>query len=383
MTKRQNKLPAPEMQALNYFIDLQWFAAEDEGRTETPTEYKLRKAREEGRVAKSAELPAAVSLLLVGIFLLIAEKSVFLKSRELMTFFFQRCTTGEIQGSLFSVFMKYFTVCVLPVAIISCVAIIITYLAQFRGFIFSTKLITPNFSKISPNIFRFFKRAIFSSEGLFNVAKALFKVACVLIIGYVVIRGNLEQLLMLIKTDLVKGVSFIAMLAGYILLYTSILFLVFGVVDYFFQKKQFMESLKMTKQDVKEEFKEQEGDPKIKGQIARRMRELLQKNSIQNVPQADVVITNPTHLAIAFKYDNKTMEAPTVLSKGADLMAQRIKDIAREYDIPIIEDKPLTRAIYAAVEIGDTIPVEYYRAMAEIFKHVYEMDRAKQTAGQK
>lgn len=360
-----------------YIIDLQWFAAEDEGRTEDPSEYKLRKAREEGRVAKSAELPVAIALISVALTLLLFGKNIFSKSLELMTFFFTRCTTETLSVEIFNVFLKFFTSLVLPISLVACLVIIISYVIQFRGFIFSTKLIAPNFQKISPNIFRYFKRTLFSGEGLFNLFKSIFKVACVILIVFLVIRNNTGRLLILLRSDVTSAVFFVAELAIYILFFVALLFLFFSIADYFFQRKQFMDSLKMSKQEVKEEYKELEGDPKIKGQIRKRMQDLLARTAIQNVPEADVVITNPTHLAIAMKYEQEKMEAPLVLAKGADLMAEKIKEIAREHEIPIIENKPLTRAIYANVELGDIIPAEYYRAMSLIFAQVYAMNEKK------
>ena len=187
----------------------------------------------------------------------------------------------------------------------------------------------------------------------------------------------MPHLLKLLRSNLWHATSFVAQLAMYILLYVSILFLVFSIADYFFQRKQFMDSLKMTKQEVKEEYKELEGDPKVKGQIKQRMQVILQQNAIKHVPEADVIITNPTHLAVALKYEQNKMDAPMVLAKGADRMAERIKTIAREHDVPIIENKPLARAIYANVDLGDVIPSEYYRAMSLVFAQVYSMNEAK------
>lgn len=372
---KSSKLAVSEPMSL--LIDLQWFAAEDEGKTETPSEFKLRKAREEGRVAKSAEIPVAAALLFVTLLLLILSKFIFNKSLEILSFFFNRCTTSEITPALFGIFMRYFTLLVLPIALTACAAIILGYIIQFRGFIFSTKSIAPNFNKISPNIFKYFKRVLFSSEGLFNLAKSLFKVTCVGLIVFLVIKNNMPHLLKLLRSNLWHATSFVAQLAMYILLYVSILFLVFSIADYFFQRKQFMDSLKMTKQEVKEEYKELEGDPKVKGQIKQRMQVILQQNAIKHVPEADVIITNPTHLAVALKYEQNKMDAPMVLAKGADRMAERIKTIAREHNVPIIENKPLARAIYANVDLGDVIPSEYYRAMSLVFAQVYSMNEAK------
>lgn len=358
-------------------IDLQWFAAEDEGRSEEPSEFKIKKAREEGRVAKSAEIPAALALISVAFVLLFFGKNIYFKSLDLMRFFFTRCGTSDLSPEFFLIFLQHFTSIVLPIALLASFTIIAAYVIQFRGFIFSTKLIAPNFQKISPNIFKFFKRVLFSSEGLFNLAKALFKVSCVILIVFFVIRTNMGRLLVLLRSDPKSAVFFIAQLAVYILLFVAFLFLLFSLADYFFQRKQFIESLKMTKQEVKEEYKELEGDPKIKSQIRRRMQDMLARNAIKNVPEADVVITNPTHLAVAMKYEQGKMDAPMLLAKGADRMAEQIKKIASENDIPIIENKPLARGIYANVELGDIIPAEYYRAMSLIFAQVYAMNEEK------
>lgn len=360
-----------------FLIDLQWFAAEDEGRTETPSEFKLRKAREDGQVPKSVELPSAIALFFIVISLLFFARSIFDKSMQIMSYFFQNCTSESIRPSLFNLFFQYFVSLVLPLAVVSCLTIILTYIIQFKGFVFSTKLITPNFTKISPNIFRFFKKTLFSGEGLFNFGKSLFKVFCIVLIAFIVIRLNFAYLLSLLRTDMDSAVFFLAKLSAIILILAALLFIIFGVIDFFFQKRQFMESLKMSKQEVREEYKQLEGDPKIAGQIKKRMQDILQKNAIQNVPKADVVITNPTHYAVALDYDESVMKAPRVLAKGADLMAARIKEIALEHDIPIIENKPLTRAIYANVELGEIIPPKYYTAMSVVIAKVYEINKTK------
>lgn len=361
----------------SFIIDLQWFAAEDEGRTEDPTEFKLRKAREKGQVAKSPELASAVAMLVVTLILIFFSKYYFTKNVELLRLFLSQCTTTEITPALFVIFMKYFMALILPIALAACAGIILIYLVQFRGFIFSTELIKPNFKKVSPNIFRYFQRVLFSPEGLFNLAKSIFKIVFIAVVVFFVIKNNIAQLLTLLSVNLAEGIFFIFRTAFNILLFASILFLVFAIADYFFQRRQFIESLKMTKQEIKEEYKELEGDPKIKGQIRSRMQELLKRNAIKNVPEADVVITNPTHLAVALQYKQELMDAPMILAKGADLLAEEIKKIANENEIPIIENKPLTRAIYKNVEIGDTIPAEYYRAMSLVFSEVYKINQAK------
>ena len=363
----------------DFWIDLQWFAAEDEGRTEDPTDYKIRKAREEGRVAKSQDINAALVLLFpAGAFIFLS--SFFLENcMEILRFFFLRCTQADIRsGMWFGIFVQYFLQLALPFALIASIAGAIANIIQNNGFLFSTKPIQPQFNRITPDFIRFFKRALFSAEGMFNFAKSLAKVVAIVFIAYVMIRANIPHFIELLSVSFIQAVFFIAGTAGKLLASAAFVLLIFAVPDYFFQRKQFIDSLKMTKQELKEEYKELEGDPQVKGRIRQQMQTILSQNAIRNVPKADVVITNPTHYAIAMQFDAKTMPAPMVLAKGADAMALKIKEIAREHGVPLIENKPLARALYARVEIGDIIPEEYYRALSLVFAEVYTLNKKKQ-----
>lgn len=371
------QLPVPI--EFDFWIDLQWFAAEDEGRTEDPTDYKIRKAREEGRVAKSQDINAALVLLFpAGAFIFLS--SFFLENcMEILRFFFLRCTQADIRsGMWFGIFVQYFLQLALPFALIASIAGAIANIIQNNGFLFSTKPIQPQFNRITPDFIRFFKRALFSAEGMFNFAKSLAKVVAIVFIAYVMIRANIPHFIELLSVSFIQAVFFIAGTAGKLLASAAFVLLVFAVPDYFFQRKQFIDSLKMTKQELKEEYKELEGDPQVKGRIRQQMQTILSQNAIRNVPKADVVITNPTHYAIAMQFDAKTMPAPMVLAKGADAMALKIKEIAREHGVPLIENKPLARALYARVEIGDIIPEEYYRALSLVFAEVYTLNKKKQ-----
>ena len=363
----------------DFWIDLQWFAAEDEGRTEDPTDYKIRKAREEGRVAKSQDINAALVLLFpAGAFIFLS--SFFLENcMEILRFFFLRCTQADIRsGMWFGIFVQYFLQLALPFALIASIAGAIANIIQNNGFLFSTKPIQPQFNRITPDFIRFFKRALFSAEGMFNFAKSLAKVVAIVFIAYIMIRANIPHFIELLSVSFIQAVFFIAGTAGKLFASAAFVLLIFAVPDYFFQRKQFIDSLKMTKQELKEEYKELEGDPQVKGRIRQQMQTILSQNAIRNVPKADVVITNPTHYAIAMQFDAKTMPAPMVLAKGADAMALKIKEIAREHGVPLIENKPLARALYAKVEIGDIIPEEYYRALSLVFAEVYTLNKKKQ-----
>jgi flagellar biosynthetic protein FlhB len=360
------------------FLDLQWFAAEDEGRTEDPTEFKIRKAREEGWVAKSQELNGAL-ILLLPLLSLIAFAPWMLKTfMEMIRFFYERCTTSDpFDPVLVAVFFRYFVLLALPVTLTALISGIVSNVIQNGGFIYSLKPITPQFSKIAPNFARFFSRAFFSAEGLFNLAKSLGKVAAIVLVAYTTIKGEIPKLVSILDAGLVSSFFFIASMASRILLSAALVFLLISIPDYLFQRKQFIESLKMTKQEIKEEYKQMEGDPLVKSRLRQRMRELLSQNMAVNVPKADVIITNPTHYAVAMQWDKTTMRAPMLTAKGADQLALRIKQIARDANVPIVENKPLARALYAEVEIGDIIPDEYYQALAVILAKVYALDSRK------
>jgi len=352
---------------------LQWFAAEDEGRTEEPSEYKIRKAREEGRVAKSQELVGAVGILLPALALLFLAPSFARTLREMVVFYFSLADSVDVVsdgGQLASAFFSYFVRLTAPVALVAVAAAIASNLLQV-GFLFSVKPITPDFSKIIPRFGQYFKRTLFSAEGLFNLAKSIVKVAIIGFIAYLVISSELDKLRVLFQTPFFPAVSYLFTLAMRLIIIVAIALLGLSVPDIIFQRRKYTESLKMSKQEVKEERKQQEGDPLVKGRLRERMRELLARNMAANVPKADVVITNPTHYAIALEWEREKMVAPTVTAKGVDEVAQRIKRIAAESGVPLVENRPLARALYSDVDIGDAIPEKYYQAIAAVLAHVY------------
>jgi flagellar biosynthesis protein FlhB len=354
-------------------IDLQWFAAEDEGRTEEPSEYKLRKAREEGRVAKSQELIAAVGLLLPAAAIVILSPYLARTMREMVIYYLSLAGKADITtdgGPIAMAFFEYFAKLTLPIAAVAVIGAIVSNLLQV-GFLFTAKPITPDFSKIVPHFGQYLKRTMFSVEGLFNLAKSIVKVIIIGFVSYLVIQGEFDKLRTLFEGPFWPSVTYIFSLAMRLVIIVAVAMLVLAIPDYMFQRRQYMEGLKMTKEEVKEERKMQEGDPMVKGRLRERMRELLSRNMAANVPKADVVITNPTHFAIALEWDRERMVAPTVTAKGMDEVAQRIKRIAIDNGVPLVENRPLARALYADVEIGDAIPDKYYQAIAAVLAHVY------------
>ncbi|MBP7480727.1 MAG: flagellar biosynthesis protein FlhB [Spirochaetaceae bacterium] len=356
-------------------LDLQWFAsAEEEGRTEQPSEYKLRKAREEGRVAKSQELSGALVMLLPVISLVILAPWFLDNCIGILRFYFDRCTTSEVDdGILASAFFNYFIKMILPLAIVAMVSGISANIIQNRGFIFSTKPIEPKFSKILPKFGEYFKKTLFSGQGLFNLVKSIAKVAFLFIMAFILIKNDLPKLLTLTNVSFWSGIVHVSVMTAKLLIIAAVFFLVIAIPDYLVQRHQFMETMKMSKQEVKEEYKNLEGDPYVKGRLRQYMRDLMSQNMSANVAKADVIITNPTHYAVAVQYDKTVMQGPMVTAKGVDSVAQRIKEIAQEHDVDIVENRPLARALYAEVEIGDIIPEMYYQALAVILGKVYTM----------
>lgn len=355
-------------------MHLQWFAAEDEGRTEEPTEHKIQKAREDGKVAKSQDVSSAIVLLFSVVALLLLARYLLGNSVEMVGYYFIQSTQIDItaDSTLVRSFLNHFIKLALPVALVAVAAAILGNVVQV-GFLFTTKTITPDFNRVAPKFGKFFQRALLSTEALFNMAKSMGKISLLGVLGFINILARIQEIVTMVNAPLMESVALVASISFNVLFQSALLLLFLSIFDYWFQRKQHRESLKMTRQEVKEERKTYEGDPLVKSRMRQRMQELMSRNMLRNVPQADVVITNPTHFAVAMEYNRLTMEAPTVIAKGQDNLAQRIREVAGEANVPIVENKPLARALYAEVEIGDPIPETFYEAMVIVLKQVYEM----------
>jgi flagellar biosynthetic protein FlhB len=376
MTLYRDRLYDPAYEAaLN--MDLQWFAAEDEGRTEEPSEYKIRKAREEGRVAKSQELIGALVLLLPAATILALAPSMLKTCVEMLNFFFLRAAELDpVKDRVIAeAFFRYLSRLALPIVIVSVAAAVFANIIQ-TGPLFTTKPLAPNFSKIVPRFGKYFQRTLFSMEGLFNFGKSIFKMILIGITAFVLIRSEIMKLANLQTVNLWTGITTIASLAIRMLIISAVLFLVLAIPDFIFQRWRYKEDLKMTRQEVKEERKMYEGDPLIRSRLRQRMREIMTRNMMASVPKADVVVTNPTHFAVALEY-HQGMKGPQVSAKGADEMAFRIRRIAAENEVPIVENKPLARALYAETEVGDFVPESYYEVVAKILGTVWNLNEER------
>jgi flagellar biosynthetic protein FlhB len=361
------------------FIDLQWFAAEDEGRTQDPTEVTYRKAREEGRVAKSQELISALGLLLPAVVIFFFAPLMLRTCLEMLRFFFTRINELDpVNDRLVAgVFFNYFIRLVLPILAAAVAAALFSNLVQ-TGFLFTTKPLEPDFSRILPRFGRYFQRTLFSVEGLANFLKSIAKMAIIGLAAYLLIRSDINKLANLQTADFWQGISAVANLAAKLLIISALLLLLIAIPDIMFQRWQFKESLKMTREQAKEELKQDEGDPQIRNRLRKRYRDLLSQSMLGKVKDAYVVITNPTHYSVALDWDDQRMEAPTVIAKGEDDLALRIREIAREFDVPVIPHPPLTRVLYNETELGEQIPRRYWQVVVTILGHILNADRERQ-----
>lgn len=355
-------------------MHLQWFAAEDEGRTEEPTERKLQKAREDGKVAKSPDVTGAVILLLAIMTLWFLSSYLFEQFLAMMRYYFTRAGELDVtETGLGSIgFFQFYIRMFAPIAGISFIAAAAGNILQV-GFLFSTKPISPDFQRIAPNVGKWLKKSFAGAEAGYNLFKALGKVLIVGTIAFVNIYGSVGELVNLIHGTHMHGVALVSGIALRILLQTTIVMLFLSLIDYRFQRKQHIEGLKMSVQEIKEERKTNEGDPQVRGRLKQRMQEMMTRNITQTVPKADVIVTNPTHFAVALEYDRLSMSAPVVIAKGQDEMAFRIRRLASESEVPIVENKPLARTLYAEVDVGESIPPKFYMAVVTVLKQVYQM----------
>ena len=347
-------------------------AAEDEGRTEEPSEYRLEQARKEGRVAKSQDISSALILLLGVIVLIFLGKWFLSQCIYIFNYYFSRVHAPDVSdANLMSAFLSNYLKMLAPVGAVAMVAAIVSNVVQNKGFIFSTKPLEPNFSKITPKFGEYFRKTIFSGKGIFNIAKSFLKVFIIILVGYFTIKRNVPGLIQIVSNgQILSAVGKIASIASQILIIVAILFLLLSIPDYFVQRREHRESMKMTKQEVKQEYKELEGDPEVKGRLMQMQRQLLAQNIPKAVKEADVVITNPTHFAVVLKYDEVKNAVPMVTAKGEDQTALYIKQLARDNNIPIKEDRPLARGLYTDVQIGAIIPNVYIGIIAEIYSHL-------------
>lgn len=360
--------------------NLQWFAKDGEGgeKTEPATAKKLKDARDDGKVTKSKELTAAFDLIVLFLVLkifisFVGERLVgifdYVYSR--MPDFLKINSTGvsSVAASHYMAdILLQMLLTMLPFLLFGFAITFLVSVVQV-GWKVTGKPLKPDLNKFNP--INGFKRII-SKDSLFELLKSIIKIAVIFWVAYSRVKNHKEELFILYEIPLNQAIALIGSVIIDTGLYISIVYLVIGFADFAYQKHKFNEDMKMTKQEVKDEFKNTEGDPQIKGRQRRKMQETSQRRMMHDVPKADVVITNPTHLAVAVKYDADVNTAPVVLAKGEEYVAQKIKEVARENNIEIVENKPLARMLYHNVDIGAEIPPELYQAVAEVLATIYK-----------
>ncbi len=342
-------------------------------KTEDASSHKLGKAREEGQVAKSMEV-TSVFVLLAGALSLFAAGFHFYQNLVKVLHYnlrFDRIPelTPVDVVHLLGYHMERMLVTCLPVFAAVCLAALIANFAQV-GFVISWKSLAPKPSRLNP--INGFKQK-FTSRAVVEFVKTLVKVFVISLVVYYAIKGELTDIARLYDNSTGHILLFILLETFWIFIKVCLIMLVVAILDYAYQLWKFLEEQKMTKKEVKDETKQTEGDPMVKSRIRQLQQEAAKKRMMAAVPEADVVVTNPTRLAVALKYDNAQMDAPMVVAKGAGPVAENIRRIARENDVPLVEDKLLAQNLYRNVDIDNVVPMEYYQAVAELLAYVYRL----------
>lgn len=362
-------------------MNLQFFAKEGEGgeKTEEPTAKKLSDARKEGQVAKSREIANGLGLLAMFFVLKFGVGSIGTSFLETFSFVYGRIPeTVELIGSpipdeaMNSLFSYSIVILMKILAPLFAVGFVVAFVSDYVQVKWepTTKPLIPKFSKMNP--VNGFKK-IFSANSLVELIKSVAKVFIIFYVSFSYLKDKQGLLFALYGQQMMAAIITIGDVVVDLGIRISVVYMILALADFAYQKWKFHQDMKMTKQEVKEEYKNLEGNPEIKGKIRSKMREASQRRMMQSLPEADVVITNPTHYAVAIKYNPDESPAPIVIAKGEDYLAQKIKEVAKEHSIEIVENKPLARMLYANVEIGAEIPPELYQAVAEVLAFVYHL----------
>ncbi|MCE5198773.1 MAG: flagellar biosynthesis protein FlhB [Armatimonadota bacterium] len=346
-----------------------------EDRTEAPTQRRRQDAREEGRVCRSVELNSA-TILLCGLLVIkytgpmLTQRLKAVAIESLAHFPSHDFSIAEANSYLVRLLLQVgpaIMPLLLGVALVGFVSNVIQV-----GFVFSTKSLAFKGNRLNPlsGIAR-----MFSMQAAVELLKSIAKISVIGFLVYTFIRSKYSEIAGLVGGSYFTSCRVIGDLTWSVLLRAATALFIIAALDYMFQRYQLEKSLKMTKQEVKDDMKKSEGDPMVKGRIRQRQREMSQRRMMQEVPKADVVVVNPTHYAVALKYDPERSPAPIVVAKGCDFIAKRIREIAEENNVPIVENIQLARALHASVEIGDEIPADLYHAVAEILAYVYKLSK--------
>jgi len=344
-------------------------------KTEKATPKKKGDARKKGQVFQSREMSASLILIIMIVtikaFGSIIYGQITRYMKKALTEYLTMTDTLDVSivAKLFIDGIMVLAKTVLPIFLVAVLAALIAGYAQV-GILFTLETLKPQGNRINP--LSGFKR-IFSMRSLVELVKSIIKIVIVGWVAYSYLKSKANEVVTLMNADLLKVLSFIGNAAFTVALRICFAMVILGLFDFLYQKFDYEKNLKMTKQEVKDEYKQTEGNPEIKGRIKQKQRQMSMRRMMQDIPKADVVITNPTHFAVAIKYDAQKSSAPFVVAKGQDYIALRIKQIAKDNKVQIVENRPLARTLYSTVDIGEAIPPELYQAVAEILAFVYNL----------
>lgn len=343
-------------------------------RTEAATPRRREQARRRGQVAKSVELTSAAVLIVAFVALRVCSQYMYGRLGNVMASAISRSATispsaNELYTYLVETGLNILLILAPVVLAVGVIGFAMTSVQV--GFVLSGEPLVPNLARLNP--IAGLSRMV-SARAFVELLKAIIKVVAVGYVGYKAIAGEYENLFGMADMSVGQMVVYVGRLTFNVGIRTGLVLLVLGIGDYAFQRYEFEKSIRMTKEEIKQEAKEYDGDPLIRSRIRAKQRQLSMSRMMQAVEKADVVVTNPTHYAVALAYDQAEMDAPTVVAKGKDLIAERIKEVARQHGVQVVENKALAQALYKSVEIGQQIPVELYKAVAEVLAYVYRLE---------
>jgi flagellar biosynthetic protein FlhB len=343
----------------------------DQERNEQASPKRREEARKQGQVARSPEVPSAAILLACTLLFYFCSGGMLERMMDLTRLTLRECGTTSVSlGTVDALFWGWAWKLFLIMAPLMLTVVIAGFLSNYLqiGFIFSPEAMAPKFEKIDP--LKGFQR-LFSLRSLVELAKSILKMTVIAVIVWFTLKDEIDNLIPLMDDTLMGILVYTGKVTFRIMITTCWVLIVLALLDYLYQRWEYEKGLRMSRQEVKDEYKQSEGDPIIKARIRRIQREAARKRMMANIPKADVVITNPTHLAVAIQYDADKMYAPTVVAKGAGYVADKIKEIALASKVPVIENKPVAQLLYKTVDVDRAIPEDLYRAVAEILAYVY------------
>ncbi len=343
--------------------------AKDPSKTEKATPRRRQKAREEGQVAKSQDIPISATLVIMFLTFLFYLPFAYRELIKLYRYVFSNpdYLIPSTNSTAVLLSLKVLSILIAPIFVVFLLTGIVSNIAQF-GFLFSVKALQPKLDRINPvsGLMR-----MFSLKTLFELFRNVLKLVVATVVSYFILKFLFTDIIRFMNIPVYQEMYYMVRYSMMLILAFALLSVPIAVIDFIYRKFEYEENIKMTKHEVKEERKMYEGNPQIKAAIRRKQRELSMLRMMAEVPKADVVITNPEHYAVALKYERGKMQAPKVVAKGADNMALKIREKAKENNIPVVEDPPLARSLYSSCEIGDYIPENLYVAVAKILARIY------------